>query len=279
MAETANPQAGTGGRGLREARGVVRPAEMARHIALDQRPPDPGLAAFVEHHWCVRWRVAEPYDAKVLSHPNVHLAFEPEGPFVYGVDRSVFVRRLNGAGHVLGVKFRPGAFRALLDGPVADLADRRIDAAAVFGPSVLAVNAAVQARTDLADMTADAESFLGPLLPAEPDPQAVRAAGLVARFTAEPSLVRVDDAADEAGLSVRGLQRLFAEYVGASPKWVLRRARLHEVAQRAAAGAGIDWPALAADLGYTDQSHLIRDFTGAVGESPARYSAAASPRG
>jgi len=59
--------------------------------------------------------------------------------------------------------------------------------------------------------------------------------------------------------------------VGASPKWVLRRARLHEAAARADEGAGIDWARLAADLGYADQAHLTRDFTAAVGSPPGRY--------
>ena len=38
--------------------------------------------------------------------------------------------------------------------------------------------------------------------------------------------------ADAAGLSLRALQRLFREHVGASPKWVIRRNRLQEVALR-----------------------------------------------
>ncbi|MDX6743658.1 helix-turn-helix domain-containing protein [Actinocorallia sp. A-T 12471] len=269
MVEKTNPQAG--GIAPLEGRGIVRPGEMARHVVLERREPGPELAGFAEHHWVVRWRVGEPYDAKVLSHPNVHLVFEPEGAFVYGVDRGVFVRHLTGAGHVLGVKFLPGGFRALYGGPIAELADRRVAAAEIFGASVDAVNTAIQGRSDIADMVADAEGFLVPLLPDAPDPQAGRAAELVARFTAEPSLFRVDDAADAAGLSVRALQRLFSDYVGASPKWVLRRARLHEVAARADAGADIDWPALAAALGYTDQSHLIRDFTATLGQSPTKY--------
>lgn len=42
-------------------------------------------------------------------------------------------------------------------------------------------------------------------------------------------------------------------------------------AARADEGAGIDWAALAADLGYADQAHLTRDFTAAVGAPPGRY--------
>ncbi|MGH3421218.1 MAG: helix-turn-helix domain-containing protein, partial [Streptosporangiaceae bacterium] len=74
----------------------------------------------------------------------------------------------------------------------------------------------------------------------------------------------------ESGMTARSLQRLFADYVGVSPKWVMRRARLHEAAERADSGEPVDWAALASDLGYADQAHLTRDFTVTIGVPPTR---------
>jgi AraC-like DNA-binding protein len=51
----------------------------------------------------------------------------------------------------------------------------------------------------------------------------------------------------------------------------MRRARLHEAAERADRGDAVDWAALSADLGYADQAHLTRDFTATIGVPPARY--------
>ena len=74
------------------------------------------------------------------------------------------------------------------------------------------------------------------------------------------------------GIPARTLQRLFERYVGVSPKWVLRRYRVHEAAARLAdGGSTITWAEVAAELGYFDQSHFIRDFTAAVGMTPAAY--------
>src|ERR1019366_6732580 len=81
-----------------------------------------------------------------------------------------------------------------------------------------------------------------------------------------------------AGMTARGLQRLFADYVGVSPKWVMRRARLHEAAEQADSGELVDWAELAAGLGYADQAHLTRDFTATIGVPPAQYAAPAGPR-
>ncbi|MEV4257033.1 AraC family transcriptional regulator [Spirillospora sp. NPDC049652] len=252
------------------ARGVLYPARHVEAVETGRHDPSPDAARFVELYWHVRWRVAEPHDSKVLSYPSVHLVFEDEGPLVYGVVRDLFVRRLEGEGQVFGVKFRPGCFRPFAGGPVSDLTDRRVPAAEVFGPGVADLAGQVMAGRETARMAALAEAFLLERLP-EPDPAAAEVAGMVEWITARPELLRVEEAAESLGVSTRTLQRLFAEYVGVTPKWVMRRARLHEAATRAGAGDAVDWAALAADLGYFDQAHLVRDFTATVGVPPARY--------
>ena len=68
----------------------------------------------------------------------------------------------------------------------------------------------------------------------------------------------------------RSLQRLFNEYVAASPQWVIRRYRLHEAIERLHAGV-VDVAALAAELGYFDQAHLVQDFKSIVGGTPGHY--------
>ncbi|GAA4991043.1 helix-turn-helix domain-containing protein [Kitasatospora paranensis] len=226
----------------------------------------------MEYHWIVRWDVTgqPPYEQQVLAHPNVHLVLEKSGPLVYGVIRGIFTRRLIGAGQVHGVRFLPGGFRAFTAGPARKLTDHILPAAGVFGPGADELCPRVLACTDTDAMVALVESFLLTHVPAEPDPHVARVAAMVEAMTADRTMVRVEQAAARFETSPRTLQRLFAEYVGVSPKWVLRRARLQEAAQLADSGS-TDWAALAADLGYADQAHLTRDFTSVVGVPPSRY--------
>ena len=253
-------------------RGVLRPGLAAARFHLARHQPSAAVAPFVDFYWTIRWdlRGQPAHEQTILPHPNVNLAFEASGAGIYGVDTKLFVRVLTGQGQALGVRFRAGCFRPFWQAPISQLSDRVVPAARLFGSRAEGTRQAIMRAGLDADMVAEAEALLRCVLP-EPDPAAEQAAALVARITDDPALRRVDQLAAVSGLSVRALQRLFADYVGVGPKWVMRRARLHEAAARADSGEVVDWARLAADLGYADQAHLTRDFTATIGVPPARY--------
>lgn len=240
-----------------DARGIVAPDRGLRQFRLDRFDPSPHVARFVAWYWVVTWDLTEPYEQPVLSHPVVNVVLGDGPPTAYGPVTRLGVRLLEGAGRVLGVMFRPAGFRPLLDGPMTSMVDRAVPFDADVEVEVEAVDALLAGR-----------------LPAARQPSESTSA-LVERIAADPSVVRVAALADELGISERQLQRRFADHVGLSPKAVVRRYRLYEAAERARAGA-VDWAALAAELGYSDQAHLTRDFTAVLGMPPARYSAMAN---
>jgi len=201
-----------------------------------------------------------------------------QAPISQLTDRVVPAARLFGAGAeqtrqaiMLAGGQVPGAGKAgRSEAGVSGVAGGVAASASASADAASAGAASAGAASADAELTACAEALLCAVLP-ERDPLAERAADLVARITADPALRRVDELSSASGLTVRSLQRLFADYVGASPKWVMRRARLHEAAERADSGELVDWAELATDLGYADQAHLTRDFTDTIGVSPTRY--------
>jgi AraC-like DNA-binding protein len=256
-----------------DSRGILAPRAGAAAFAMVRHHPSAALAPFVEYLWSVQWnRTGLPaHVQRILPNPSVHLSFEPGLARVTGISRrrAVFEYRLAGVGRVVGARFRPGGARPWLDGPVSVFTDREAPAAELVALDDAALCAAVQSAPDAATAAALVDTALAPLAPA-PDPTVDRVAGLVDAVYRDPSIRRAADLAACAGLGVRSLQRLCAEWVGVGPTWLVRCARLHEAAGRAAGGP-VAWAELATELGYADQSHLVRDFARVIGEPPARY--------
>jgi AraC-like DNA-binding protein len=209
----------------------------------------------------------------VLTHPVVNVVFTEGTGFVHGPKRTIDSRTLSGAGRALGIMFRPAGFRPFLDWPATSLTDAVLPVAEVFGAAGETLNRDMATAADGAEMAALADRFLSVIVPDHPQPSeaTTRIAELAA---ADPSLVRVDDMAAQAGLGVRALQRRFADHVGISAKAFVRRYRLYEAAEQARLQRSVDWAELAARLGYSDQSHLSRDFSALLGASPKRYALA-----
>ena len=246
-------------------RGVLQP----RHYSLTRFPPEPGLQHLVQHLWIVEWDLPEPFTACVLPHPNVNLCVMAGASRISGVGRTVFAQRLEGAGRVVGVTFRPGAFRLLHDAPVRSLTGRELPIPAVYDVDVADLEQVVLPVAVPAAVRCLQEVLRTRVPP--PDPRAELAGTVVDAIVDDRSMSRVEEVAARFDLPVWRLQRLFAEYVGVTPKWVLMRARLHDATDAAGEGTPPDWAALAAQLGYCDQAHLIRAFKAAIGVTPGEY--------
>ena len=255
-------------------RGILRRRTARERFHVDRRAPAADLAGLANYLWILTWdlRGHEPHRQRVLTHPAVNLTFTTGGRArVVGVVRGEFTETIEGRGRVVGVRFRPGGFRPFLGGPVSGITDRFVPVEEIFGPAARATADAIIAEPGADEAVALVEDLLRSRAPDRPDPLVAEVAAIVERVAADPGLLRVDELAASSEIGVRRLQRLFAEYVGVSPKWVIRRCRIQEAADRADGGADVDWAALSAELGYADQAHFTRDFSAAIGVPPARY--------
>jgi AraC-like DNA-binding protein len=80
----------------------------------------------------------------------------------------------------------------------------------------------------------------------------------------------IRDVADETGIGERRLQRLFRERVGLTPKEFAQIARLHATLARIQRSPVPSWGELAAETGFADQAHMIREFRRLTGQTPVK---------
>lgn len=263
--------------------GVLRPDELAKHAVLIRMDCAASLVPWVENYWMLQWELppGTTYRSSTLPHPACTLSVERGhvregienvgGPVVItGVLTRRFDVTLQESGWVLGIKFRPGGLASLTGTSARLLRD-----------------VAVAAPTPFPAATVDALAELGPhLSPDEcraladtaldsggrsPEPDYATVLDVISVMLQDRSLIRVGQVEERCGIGTRRLQRLFERYVGATPKWVLARYRIHDAVSDLDAGHTESLADLAARYRWFDQTHFTREFTKLVGVPPGAY--------
>lgn len=258
------------------ARGLVSSRASGRRIDARTFSPPPALAPWVAQLWITRWdlRAQPPHVAELLADPCVNLAFERNdsghSARVVGLSTRLFRRELRGTGLIRAVKLRAGAARAVLGSRViSELTDRMVPLQEELTDAAPLLEQVLGPVDDEAGLAA-LEAWLRQRVASFGCDEATLAAQVV-DAAADPELTTVTALAKRAGLAPRQLQRLFRDFVGASPKWLLRRRRLQEAVVRLERDGGGDLADLAAELGYADHAHFTRDFKAATGRTPAGF--------
>jgi AraC-like DNA-binding protein len=159
----------------------------------------------------------------------------------------------------LGVRFRPGMASVFVQEKISDLTDSELQVAGFLGvgaDEVLDLRSFPERRMRL-------ESSLMAALAQNADQLNGAVNHAVAEINNRYGDVKVRQLAASCNLSERQLERLFVEQVGITPKLYARIRRFRSVLDHLQDPEDAERPNMAdvaASYGYTDQSHLARDF-------------------
>ena len=92
-----------------------------------------------------------------------------------------------------------------------------------------------------------------------------------------PQVARISALVRETGWSDYRFGRLFRRQIGMGPKRYARLMRFRGVVDAVYRCASVDWSGVAADGGYGDQAHLVREFRDFAGMTPTAFMAARGP--
>lgn len=203
---------------------------------------------------------------------TIALGREPEAAdrqrsFAAGLYAGAVYIESDGGAECVQVDFTPlGAYR-FFGGAVVDLA-ARIEIGDVLGNEAarlrerLGATCGWQHRFDIVeDFVARRASYL-------PSPEIEFAWRLLARSGGG---IRIATLAEEIGWSRKHLVDRFRSEFGLAPKPLARMLRFHRACRLARTGTSSGWAGIAADSGFSDQAHLIREFTALAGEPPTAW--------
>ena len=233
--------------------------------------PPAVLAPFVDRFW---YRgSADPETTaptRVLPDGCLDIVVGLHGAIVVGaMTRAIVVSPAGGSG-LLGVRFRPGMATAFLSIPAAALTDDRAPLEAIWRDGAEVADYVGSTLDCEQAVSRLAERLIARLPRITAVPADLRAA--VEQITEHGGRIDISGVAAALGVTRQHLARRFAAHVGVTPKMLCRVVRLWQVLRLPRRGP-VNWAALAADLGYSDQSHLVSEFRALTGLTPSRWMA------
>ena len=259
-------------------RGPLYPARLPTFSRI---PAPNRLADRVRWIWIPEWNLTPGRTSRqeILPFPALNLVIESEGVRLYGPATRRSFRDLTGNGWAVGLLLRPAAVPSLCADPGAlKDADTALDLPGLRNPvtGAMAAGEGDDGGTHRAAAAAAAWGWLESAVQ-ETTPEGLLANRFEELIESNPSLMRVDHAADLLGVSARTLQRLTRQHVGLPPLAMIRRYRLQEAAERLRNNPDLGIADVAAELGFADHAHLADVFREVLGFTPSGYRRSASP--
>jgi AraC-like DNA-binding protein len=188
--------------------------------------------------------------------------------FIAGAGIASYITRIDAAQTVVTIHFRPGGAVPFTGIPLGELENSCAGLAELWGGSATVLRERLIEAPSAASRIAVLESFLLSRLRCDRRHHPA-VATVLGRVEHSPSL-RVADVLELTGFSSKRLTALFRAEVGLAPKAYLRVRRLQAALKRLNSG-GARGAAIAADLGYFDQAHFVREFRSFTAMTPSQY--------
>ncbi|MQA07872.1 MAG: helix-turn-helix domain-containing protein [Pseudonocardiaceae bacterium] len=261
-------------------------------FVFQTRSPDGVLGRFVESVFYARGRIeyrreriaptGSTVAGIVLGAPIRQTPDDGAGPmfeagtgFLIGPHDRPIVNEPLAETYCVGIVTTPVGCRVVFGVDPAPLRGRVVDLTAAW-PAAADLRERLLAMSDPASML----DLVGQTLAATldpPTPGVDRCARAVRALEDDPAC-NIGELAKRLGVTHGHLDREFTRVVGVSPRTLARTLRVRTLLENIDVYGQIAWVRLAAELGWFDQAHLIRDFKRHTGVTPSQYQAAQRDR-
>jgi AraC-like DNA-binding protein len=232
-----------------------------------EHAPPRDLGDIVACTWVARSEPAASGDAPIIADACsdiVVVGHEP--PHVAGPATRTHFVTVAPSSLVVGIRFLPGAARAVFGCDATELLDEHADLHGVCGRAGSQLGDTLLAAPSTDAARAALEAWVRTRIDStrRRDAEALHAA----RALLADRRQSVQSLGDSLGWSARRLHRELTATSGYGPKQLQRILRLQLVLRRARASRRSTLSSLALDAGYADQAHMTRDFRDITGFTP-----------
>ncbi|RWQ69173.1 MAG: AraC family transcriptional regulator [Mesorhizobium sp.] len=213
---------------------------------------------------------AEPFAIGLGKEPGDNDRF---ASFAAGLYAGPAVIESFGGACCVQVNFTPLGARRFFGLPMSELTDRMVGLDDVLGLEGIALRERLGNARDWSARFAIVEAFVATRLTETRETQA-EIVWAYDRIIVSGGRIRVSSLADGLGWSRKHLAGKFSNAIGVGPKTLSRIVRFNRALGLSRQDQS-DWADIAADCGYADQAHLVREFRNLAGETPTMLAAQA----
>ncbi|MFO3726217.1 AraC family transcriptional regulator [Butyricimonas muris] len=251
--------------------------------------PAPGLARYVRHYWILEEDAVLPVSERVLPVGCVQLVFH-KGESLFLLKEGKLQPRAMICGHTFGfsdvlstgriemltVVFQPYAAKAFLHIPVRLFHGQSVAMEDVEDKDFKLLTTRVTDTTDQDECIRLIERFLIRRLYTFPEYNLKRVVAALHEINVCPS-VDIPRLADVACLGDKQFRRVFMDYMGTTPKEFIRIVRMQRALFMLQQDGATPFAQVAYACGFSDQSHMIKEFKLFSGYTPAEYLTICAP--
>ena len=168
------------------------------------------------------------------------------------------------------IVFKPGAGFPLIHKSASLFTNKVIQAEEIFGNSILQLLNELKNSTNPETKFQEIEKWLRLQLK-DDDFYTDIIQHAIHEIENNYSEIKLKDISEKSGFSQKQFIQIFKKYVGITPKQLHRIKRFNEILVALENKDRISWASIAADCGYFDQAHFIKDFYSFSGLNPKQY--------
>ncbi len=246
--------------------------------------PDGALAGIVQEYWEVEGHLS-PFREKILPNGYTELMVNLGPPHTMVThagasvwerawfsglhERAIVIESLDGT-HLVSARLHPLGALSVFGPEASRSVNAVVDLEALLGPAARELRELLLGTESTEERFAHLERFLVARLSVGTVPSI--AVGDAARLIEEAhGNLRITSLHAGLGGSRKQLWLRFARELGMSPKAYAQIQRFVWTLARLRESTSVDWSRLAVTAGYSDQSHLVRDFRRVASASPTEF--------
>ena len=224
------------------------------------------LRDYISHYWLVRNNADDAY--AIQPDGSVDIVIVVNGfsmqSLVYGSTTAITDIPLESESHYLGISFKPGKSRHFINACASELTDTQETAEGLLKFDMCGTHECIESDEVFKKLDAILERHVRNYQPVHS-----KLDEIIRSIELSSGMSSVAEAAALSAKSLRQFERVFMQTVGISAKLYSQIVRFRRASALVRTGQPLS--RIAADLGYTDQSHMTREFRRFANISPAAF--------